>query len=122
MRPADAVSPCASLSTEHLLDPSAARMTTPYLPADALGPGRIRAPSAIQPTLHAAGACEPPVHAGVEWNAPVSPGSWRERGSEAALRYARARARDRSLRIRCAASLPGAPMTQPPGCVPEPHW
>ena len=28
----------------------------------------------------------------------------------------------RSLRIRCAASLPGAPMTQPPGCVPEPHW
>ena len=30
--------------------------------------------------------------------------------------------RPRSLRIRFAASLPGAPMTQPPGCVPEPHW
>ena len=28
----------------------------------------------------------------------------------------------RSFRIRSAASLPGAPMTQPPGCVPEPHW
>ena len=28
----------------------------------------------------------------------------------------------RSLRICPAASLPGAPMTQPPGCVPEPHW
>ena len=22
----------------------------------------------------------------------------------------------------CEASLPGAPITQPPGCVPEPHW
>ena len=31
-------------------------------------------------------------------------------------------ARARSFRIRSAASLPGAPMTQPPGCVPEPHW
>src|SRR5262249_54156615 len=28
----------------------------------------------------------------------------------------------RSFRICAAASLPGAPMTQPPGCVPEPHW
>jgi hypothetical protein len=32
------------------------------------------------------------------------------------------RARSRSPRIRWAASLPGAPVTQPPGCVPEPHW
>ena len=31
-------------------------------------------------------------------------------------------ARARSLRIWPAASLPGAPITQPPGCVPEPHW
>ncbi len=28
----------------------------------------------------------------------------------------------RSLRIRCAASFPGAPITHPPGWVPEPHW
>jgi TolB protein len=28
----------------------------------------------------------------------------------------------RSFRIWPAASLPGAPMTHPPGCVPEPHW
>ncbi len=28
----------------------------------------------------------------------------------------------RSLRICWLASLPGAPITQPPGCVPEPHW
>ncbi len=30
--------------------------------------------------------------------------------------------RSRSFTIRIAASLPGAPITQPPGCVPEPHW
>ncbi len=29
---------------------------------------------------------------------------------------------DRSLMIWPAASRPGAPITQPPGCVPEPHW
>ncbi len=28
----------------------------------------------------------------------------------------------RSARMRAAASFPGAPITQPPGCVPEPHW
>ena len=28
----------------------------------------------------------------------------------------------RSSTIRCAASFPGAPITQPPGWVPEPHW
>ena len=28
----------------------------------------------------------------------------------------------RSLMIWPAASLPGAPITQPPGCVPDPHW
>lgn len=28
----------------------------------------------------------------------------------------------KSPKICVAASLPGAPMTQPPGCVPEPHW
>ncbi len=28
----------------------------------------------------------------------------------------------RSFRTWPAASLPGAPITQPPGCVPEPHW
>jgi hypothetical protein len=42
-----------------------------------------------------------------------------------AVRGARRRlgqARARSLRIRSAASLPGAPITQPPGCVPDPHW
>ena len=31
-------------------------------------------------------------------------------------------ARPRSFRMRCAASFPGAPITQPPGWVPEPHW
>ncbi len=31
-------------------------------------------------------------------------------------------ARSRSLRIWPAASLPGAPITQPPGWVPDPHW
>ena len=31
-------------------------------------------------------------------------------------------ARARSLRICWLASLPGAPITQPPGWVPEPHW
>jgi len=30
--------------------------------------------------------------------------------------------RARSPRIRIAASLPGPPVTQPPGWVPEPHW
>ena len=35
---------------------------------------------------------------------------------------ARPPVRARSLRIRPAASLPGAPITQPPGWVPEPHW
>jgi hypothetical protein len=33
-----------------------------------------------------------------------------------------ARPDSRSLTIRCAAIFPGAPITQPPGCVPEPHW
>ena len=33
-----------------------------------------------------------------------------------------ARPNSRSLTIRCAAILPGAPITQPPGWVPEPHW
>ena len=28
----------------------------------------------------------------------------------------------KSPKICVAANLPGAPMTQPPGCVPEPHW
>ena len=28
----------------------------------------------------------------------------------------------RSLRIRRLANRPGEPITQPPGCVPDPHW
>ena len=46
------------------------------------------------------------------------------RPSQTAVRQALALtpARARSLRIWPAASLPGAPMTQPPGCVPDPHW
>ena len=51
--------------------------------------------------------------------------AWRAIVQLARRRPARDRAgqaRARSLRIRSAASLPGAPITQPPGCVPEPHW
>lgn len=29
---------------------------------------------------------------------------------------------ERSRKMRWLASFPGAPMTQPPGCVPDPHW
>ena len=45
-----------------------------------------------------------------------------ERRARIRARRVPSQARARSLRIRSAASFPGAPMTQPPGCVPEPHW
>ncbi len=65
---------------------------------------------------HGAGLCHPEVPARNQ----RPPGSSPPR--DGCYRFGLAVALSRSRRIRWAASFPGAPVTQPPGCVPDPHW
>ena len=93
--PVAARAPWTSLGSRSRRDRRLAEQMTGV---DAASPARSVAASGMQRTLPLAGPVRQP--------APAS------------LTQARAR----SFRIRSAASLPGAPITQPPGCVPEPHW